>query len=107
LIFLAVSFPLTSHHQPIRAPLLTHSCYIPRPSHPPRLDYSNYTWRRLQITKILFQFLHPPDTSSLVSPNILLSIQFLNTLSPSSSLNVRGHVSHQYKTTGKIIVLYI
>jgi hypothetical protein len=24
-----------------------------RPAHPPRLDYSNYTWRRVQITKIL------------------------------------------------------
>jgi hypothetical protein len=22
-----------------------------RPSHPPRLHYSNYTWRRVQITK--------------------------------------------------------
>jgi hypothetical protein len=24
-----------------------------RPSHPPRLDYSNYTWPRVQITKLL------------------------------------------------------
>jgi hypothetical protein len=24
-----------------------------RPSHPTRLDYSNYTWRRVQITKLL------------------------------------------------------
>jgi hypothetical protein len=24
-----------------------------RSSHPPRLDYSNYTWRRVQITKLL------------------------------------------------------
>jgi hypothetical protein len=24
-----------------------------RPSHPPRLDYSNYTWRRVQIMKLL------------------------------------------------------
>jgi hypothetical protein len=24
-----------------------------RPSHPPRLDYSNYTWRRVQLTKLL------------------------------------------------------
>jgi hypothetical protein len=23
------------------------------PSHPPRLDYSNYTWRRVQIMKLL------------------------------------------------------
>jgi hypothetical protein len=30
-----------------------HSRYMVRPSHPPRLDYSNYTWRRVQITKLL------------------------------------------------------
>jgi hypothetical protein len=29
------------------------SCYMARPSHPPRLDYSNYTWRRIKITKLL------------------------------------------------------
>jgi hypothetical protein len=26
---------------------------MPSPSHPTRLDYSNYTWRRVQITKLL------------------------------------------------------
>jgi hypothetical protein len=25
-----------------------HSCYMPRPYHPSWLDYSNYTWRRVQ-----------------------------------------------------------
>jgi hypothetical protein len=56
------------------------------PSHPPRLDYSNYTWRRVQITKLLvMQF--PPVTSSLFGPNILLSTLFSNTLSLCSSLN--------------------
>jgi hypothetical protein len=25
--------------------LFPHSCYMPRPSHPSWLDYSNYTWR--------------------------------------------------------------
>jgi hypothetical protein len=40
-------------------------------------------------------------TSSLSHPNIL------NTLSLCSSLNVRDQVAHSYRTTGKIIVLYI
>jgi hypothetical protein len=32
----------------------------PAPSHPPRLDSSNYTWRRVQITKLLVtQFSSP------------------------------------------------
>jgi hypothetical protein len=55
----------------------------------------------------LCSFLHPPDTSALFGQNILLSILFSNTLSLCSSLNVRDQVSHPYRTTGKIIVLYI
>ena len=52
-------------------------------------------------------FLHSAVTSSLLGPNILLSTLFSNTLGLCSSLNVSNHVSHPYKTTGKIIVLYI
>jgi hypothetical protein len=55
----------------------------------------------------LCSFLHSPVTSSLFSPNILLSTLFSNTLSLCSSLNVRDQVSHPYRITGKIIVLYI
>ena len=51
-------------------------------------------------------FLHSPVTPSLLDPNILNTL-FSNTLSLCSSLNVSDHVSHPYKTTGKIIVLYI
>jgi hypothetical protein len=28
---------------------------MPRPSHPSWLDYSNYTWRREQVVKLLFR----------------------------------------------------
>jgi hypothetical protein len=52
-------------------------------------------------------FLQPPTTSSLSGPNILLSTLFSNTLSLCPSLNVRDQVSLPYRTTGKIIVLYI
>ena len=48
-----------------------------------------------------------PVTSSLLDPNILLNTMFSNTFSFLSSLNVSDQVSHPYKTTGKIIVLYI
>jgi hypothetical protein len=48
--------------------------------------------------------LQPPLTYSLFGPTILLSTLFSNTLSLYSSLNVRDHVSHPYRTTGKIIV---
>ena len=42
----------------------------------------------------LFSFLHSPNTSSLLDPNILLSTLFANTLSLYSSLNVSYQVSH-------------
>jgi hypothetical protein len=55
----------------------------------------------------LCSFLHPHITSSLFGPNIILSTLFSNTLSLCSSLNVRDHVSHPYRSTGRITVFYI
>jgi hypothetical protein len=55
----------------------------------------------------LCSFLHSPVTSSLFGPNILLSNLFSNNHSLCSSLNIRDQVSRPYRTTGKIIVLYI
>jgi hypothetical protein len=67
----------------------------------------NYTWRRVQVMKLLImQFSRTPVTTSLFGPNILLNTPFSNTLSPCSSLSVRDQVSHPYRTTGKIIILY-
>jgi hypothetical protein len=37
----------------------THSCYMPHPSHPSWLDYSNYTWRRVQVMKFLIMQFSP------------------------------------------------
>ena len=55
----------------------------------------------------LCSFLHSPITLSLLGPNILLNTFFSNTLILCSSFSVSDQVSHPYKTTGKIIVLYI
>ena len=55
----------------------------------------------------LCNLLHSPVTPSLLGPNILLNTIFSNTLSFLSSRNVSDQVSHPYKTTGKIIFLYI
>jgi hypothetical protein len=52
-------------------------------------------------------FLQPPVTSFPFGPNILLNTLFSNTLTPYSSLHVREQVSHPYRTTRKITVLYI
>jgi hypothetical protein len=57
--------------------------------------------------KQLVQLLHSPVNSSPFGPNILLRNLFSKTLSLCSSLNVRDQVSHPYKTTDRIMVLYI
>jgi hypothetical protein len=59
------------------------------------------------LSSSLCSLLHSPVASSLLGPNILLSTLLSNTLSLCSYLSVRYQVSHPYKTTGKIIVLYL
>jgi hypothetical protein len=53
------------------------------------------------LSSSLYNFIYSPVTSSLFGPNILLRTLFSNTPS------VRDQVSHPYKTTGRIMVLYI
>jgi len=59
------------------------------------------------LTSSLCSFFHSAVISSVLGPDILLGTLFSNTLSLRSSLNVSDQVSHPYKTTGKIIYLYI
>jgi hypothetical protein len=59
------------------------------------------------LSSSLCSFLHSPVTSSLLGPYILLRTLFSNTLSLCYSLSVRDQVSHPYKTTDRIMVLYI
>jgi hypothetical protein len=59
------------------------------------------------LSSKLCSFLHSLLTSIVLGPNILLSTLFSHTLSLRSSLSVNDQVSHPYKTTGKVIVLYI
>jgi hypothetical protein len=58
------------------------------------------------LSSLLCILLYSPVASSLLGPNILLSTLFSNALRLRSSLSVRDQVSHPYKRTGKIIVLY-
>ena len=92
----------------------TKTLYTPLPSpiraHLILLDCITHTILGEQywsLSSSLCSFLHSPVTSSLLGPNILLNTLFSNTVSLHSSLNVSNQVSHSYKTTGKIIVLYI
>jgi len=54
------------------------------------------------LSSSLYSFLYFRVTLSLLGTNILLNTLFSSTL----SLNVSDQVSHPYKTTGKIIVMY-
>jgi hypothetical protein len=51
--------------------------------------------------------LQPPDIPPPSGPRILLSALFTGALSLCSSLNLRSQVSHQYKTTDKILLLHV
>ena len=53
------------------------------------------------LSSSLCSLFHSTVTSSLLSPNILLSTLFTNTLGLRSSLNVSDQVSHPYKTPDK------
>jgi hypothetical protein len=55
LIFFLVAFPSKSYMDSSS----THTCYMPCPSHPPSRDHSNYTWRRVQVMKLLIMQFFP------------------------------------------------
>jgi hypothetical protein len=56
----------------------------------------------------LCNFLHSPVTSSVLSPNILLSTLFSNTLSLCSSLSVRYQVILlYYKSSNMLLLVFV
>ena len=86
--------------------------------HPPSMLHSltraswfghpNNIWWGLWIIKLLImQSFALPCTSSLLGPDVFLSMLFFNTLGLCSSLSLTDQVSYPYKRTGNIIFLYI
>jgi len=102
--FFSLRFP---HQNPVYTSTLPHTCYMPRPSHLSFITRTILGEKYISLSSLLCSFLHSPITLSLLAPNILLSTLFSNTLNLHSSSNVSDQVSHPYKITGKIIVLYI
>jgi hypothetical protein len=82
---LFLAFPPISYMHSSSPPFVIHALPVS----------SSFTWRKVQVIKLLIiQF----------SPTFHHFISFLVQI---FSLNVRDQVSHPYRTTGKIIVLYI
>ena len=93
---LSLRFP---HKNIVYASPLTHTCYIPRPSHSSQFIIPTILGEEYRpLSSSLCSVLHSPVTSSLLRPNILNTL-FSNTLSLRYSLNVSDQVSHPYKTT--------
>jgi len=96
-------FPTKSLYTPLRSPMRS-TC----PAHVILLDLITQTilvGEHRSLSSSLCSFLHSPVTSSLLGPNVLLSILFSNTLTLRSSLSASYQVSYPYKRTDKIIVL--
>jgi hypothetical protein len=94
--------------------LCIHFCSLPYALHVQPLSFSSILSPETLIleeyrsfSSSLFSFLYSPVTSSLLGPSILLSTLFSNTYSLRSSLRVSDQVLNPYKTTNRIIVMYI
>jgi hypothetical protein len=71
------------------------------------LSPAQYWVRSTDHQLLVMKFSPPPCYLVPFRPNTLLNTLFSNTLSLRSSLNVSVQVSHPYKTTDKIIILFI
>ena len=107
LSFQVVSFPQVSPPKPCMQ--LSSPPYV---LHAPPISFSLFStwniWLGVQIIKLLtIQFSPLPCYLIPLRPKILFSTLFSNTLSLLSSLNVSYKISKSFKTTGKIIDVYI
>jgi hypothetical protein len=101
---LSLRFPHQNLYLPLLVPIRA-TC----PVHLILLDFITQTGMDEEYTSLsssLCSFLYSHITSSLLDPDNLPNTLLSNTFTLRFSLSLRDQVSHPYKTTGKIIVLY-
>jgi hypothetical protein len=100
-------FPSSLPTNNIHATLFSRLCSMPLLDHLHLIVLIIFGKEYTFLNPSICSLLQPPTTSSLFNQNIFISTLFSNTLSLCSFLNIRDQASHQYRTTGKITVLYI
>jgi hypothetical protein len=87
---------------------LSYACYVPRLFHVPSFHYPNNILWSVQVMKLLIMQSSPASCHFLPLRSAYFhSTLFSDTLNRRSSLSVRDQISRSYKTTGKIVVLYV
>jgi hypothetical protein len=101
----SLSFRL-SHQNLLHFSLISLACHMPCPPHPPWLDPPNDIWEWVQTMKFLIVQLYPFSSHHpsfvKIFPLVPCSQTPVYVL-----LLVWDQVSHPYKTTGRIMVLYV
>ena len=95
------------HQNPVWTSPVSHTCHMPHTSILPDPITRIFGEKYKAWNSSLCTLLNSSVTSSFLGPNTLLSTLFSNTFSLCSYLNVSDQVSHPYKITHKVIVLYI
>lgn len=97
--FPSLRFP---YPNPVCLSPLLHACYMPRPSQSPLFISLMIFGKKYRASVFsLYCLSHPPNTSSFLGQNILLSSLFSKTLGLLSSLYARDQDSHLFKTQPK------
>jgi len=108
LVFQVISFSQVSLPKPCMHSSSPHTCCMPRPSHSSRFDHPNSICWGMQTSLLLITQSSPLSCYLIpLKPKYLPQHPVFETLNPCFSFSVRDQGSHPYKTTGKIMVLYI
>jgi hypothetical protein len=104
---LRLGFPWAFPNKTLYAPLPL-TCYMTCPSQSSWFDHTNDIWWRVQNTKspLLCSLLHFSVTSSVLRPNVFLSILLSKILILRSSLSVSDQVTHPYEQMYDMLYLF-